>query len=317
MRRTFPTVPLFLLVSCAGYSQPADPKPAFEEVSVQASPPLQMLDRQNVTRSGMSGGPGSDDPGRFTATGIPLSSLILRAYGIHRHQLIGPVWLDTERYDITAKVPEGANREQFSLMLQSLLEKQLELKLHKDQREIATYELTVAKGGPKLTESVGAPPPPQPGGSWNPFADAADGTPEAAPPPGKPGKLGKHTDKDSYPILPPGIRSGGMVINGRATTRVSNMTMEQFAGYLTRILRRPVTDATGLQGKYDMTLHYVQEPMGRGGRGGLAVVGPNGVEPLPPALVTRAGPTLFGALQAQLGLHLESKMGMIDVLVVD
>jgi uncharacterized protein (TIGR03435 family) len=55
-----------------------------------------------------------------------------------------------ERYDIAATVPPGATREQLNLMLRNLLAQRFELTLHHQQKEFPEWELTIAKGGPKL-----------------------------------------------------------------------------------------------------------------------------------------------------------------------
>jgi uncharacterized protein (TIGR03435 family) len=295
MSRTFPMVSLFLLVGCAGDAQPADPKPKFEAASVEMSPQAEM---SNVTINMMKGGPGTNEPGRFTAAGTKLSALILRAYGVQRFRLIGPDWLESESYEIIAIVPGGSTREQFALMLQRLLEERFKLAVHKEQKEMPGYELKVAEGGPRLTELVEEP------------------APFLAPPGARPPAIaGKRVDKKGYPILSPDM-TGRIVMKGHATEQ-SKGTMEQFARFLTNMLGQPVTDATGLQGKYQITLRYIQDmPMGGTGLGGLMASADND-SMLEPALKTPAGPTLFGALQSQVGLKLEPKTAMMEMLVVD
>src|SRR5207247_8322826 len=127
------------------------------------------------------------DPGRWTAQNMSLSNLITRAYDLKRYQYSAPSWLDDERFDITAKVPEGATKEQFQTMIQNLLAERFKLTIHREKKEMAGYELVVAKNGPKLKESVDVP---QPDG-------AGSATP--GPPPGPP-KL--NLDKDGFPELP-------------------------------------------------------------------------------------------------------------------
>jgi hypothetical protein len=57
----------------------------------------------------MTGGPGTADPGRFTATGVPLLSLILRAYGLNPFQVASAQSLESDRYNIVAKVPSNTS----------------------------------------------------------------------------------------------------------------------------------------------------------------------------------------------------------------
>ena len=56
----------------------------------------------------MGGGPGTPDPGRITYTGVPLMFILTKAYDVKNFQINGPSWLDSERFDITAKVPATA-----------------------------------------------------------------------------------------------------------------------------------------------------------------------------------------------------------------
>jgi uncharacterized protein (TIGR03435 family) len=98
--------------------------------------------------------------------------------------------------------------------------------------------------------------------------------------------------------------------------RFTDETIEKFAAQLSNQVRAPVTDATRLKGKYDFSLHWVS--------GGVGLLGERlPPPPLPPGVPVAStpgddsGPTLFGAVQEQLGLKLEQKKGMIDMIVVD
>jgi uncharacterized protein (TIGR03435 family) len=83
--------------------------------------------------------------------------------------------------------------------------------------------------------------------------------------------------------------------------------MEMLAGQLSGQLQGPVTDTTGLTGKYDISLYWTA---GNGIR-----TSPPGAEPT--ALASDPGPTLTQALQDQLGLRVESRKGPVDFVVVD
>jgi uncharacterized protein (TIGR03435 family) len=85
--------------------------------------------------------------------------------------------------------------------------------------------------------------------------------------------------------------------------------LEMLTAALSRQLGRPVIDHTRLKGHYDFKLEWTPEP---GQSGGPL---PPGVEGPPPADLN--GPSLFTAIQEQLGLRLESQKGPVDVLVVD
>jgi uncharacterized protein (TIGR03435 family) len=84
----------------------------------------------------------------------------------------------------------------------------------------------------------------------------------------------------------------------RWVQRFTDATMEDLGRYVASMVGQPVDDATGLKGKYDFILKWLNE---RGRR-------PSDDE---------SGPNIFEALQAQLGLKLESKKTMVDVLVID
>src|ERR1039457_5492305 len=107
-----------------------------------------------MMRVRMSGGPGTPDPGQLTYTNVSLKNILTNAYNVKGYQLSGPKWLDSERFDITAKIPMGATKEQFQLMLQNLLAERFKLTLHHETKELPMYALVVGKGGSKLKESV-------------------------------------------------------------------------------------------------------------------------------------------------------------------
>jgi uncharacterized protein (TIGR03435 family) len=86
----------------------------FEVASVKPAAPQ----ASGIMRS--SGGPGTADPERFTYENVTLQALLLRAYGLKNYQISGPGWLASERFDIRAKVPPGATKEQLNGMLRNL-----------------------------------------------------------------------------------------------------------------------------------------------------------------------------------------------------
>jgi uncharacterized protein (TIGR03435 family) len=79
---------------------------------------------------------------------------LTEAYGLKKVQIDGPAWLPTSWFEILAKVPPGATREEFNLMVQNLLEDRFSLKFHHQTRDLPMYEMVVAKGGFKLKEST-------------------------------------------------------------------------------------------------------------------------------------------------------------------
>jgi uncharacterized protein (TIGR03435 family) len=107
------------------------------------------------TGRGMSVGVSISGP-RVTFSAMGLTGLIEYAYDLKPYQIMGgPSWLDSERYDIAAKV-EGESiptKDQVRRMLQTLLSDRFQLEFHRDTKQIPVYALVVGKGGPKLKDS--------------------------------------------------------------------------------------------------------------------------------------------------------------------
>ena len=297
-----------ILMNCVcwpSYSQSANPPLAFEVASVKPGTEVKPVDmgggRMMMRAAGCTGGPGTPDPGRLTCQNTSLANLVTTAYNLKRYQFASgiPGWMEDAHFDITAKIPPGATREQVRLMEQNLLAERFKLAVHFDKKEMQVFELTIGKNGPKLKES--SPTPEQ--------------TADASPPmPFDRGKMER--DKDGFPVLP--RRSGGLsmsMMNGRIRIQATDQTMEQLASLLTNQLGKPVTDLTGIKGKYDITLTCSSEGMGmmsvRTGSAGAADAA------APPAPDAEPAPTLMEAVQQQLGLKLEQKKGTVDILVID
>src|SRR5579863_9583054 len=126
------------LMACAAFAQTG-----FEAASVKRT-----ADRWSPLR----GGPGTSSPGQLSGVAT-LKVLVMRAYGLKDYQVSGPAWMDSERYEIAAKIPAGATRSQVSLMLQGLLADRFGLAIHRETRELPIFALLVGKNGPKLRAS--------------------------------------------------------------------------------------------------------------------------------------------------------------------
>ena len=332
LKGTFRMAPAILAAAVA-LGQTAPDTLTFEVASVKpAAPPT-----PGRMMMGIRGGPGTSDPGQATFSNVTQRMLLAEAYGVQDYQISGPGWLDTERYEIVAKVPKGATKEQYRVMLQNLLAERFHLTLHHETKELPRYELVVAKGGPKLKEAAA---PAQPQSADDPAAKDGTGTASAAPPPPPPppdAGLGPPPGggapprmlmgKDGFPKLPPGMGRGGVIMMmtpAGARMIGSGQPMSKLADALARQLGRPVVDQTGLKGSYDFTLEFNPEGSTGGSMGGMMRMpgGPGGPPPgggdgpgANPPEAESAG--LFAALQQQLGLKLEQKKGALDVLVVD
>jgi uncharacterized protein (TIGR03435 family) len=125
----------------------ADATPVFEVASIKPSNSAQVSLRLSPS-------------GVFDAGGTSLSDLIKFAYDLHPRQIVGgPSWLQSERYDVTAK-PEKSGKpsgEQLKAMVRGLLEDRFQLTSHHDQRELPVYAITVAKSGIKMLENDSDP----------------------------------------------------------------------------------------------------------------------------------------------------------------
>ena len=220
--------------------------------------------------------------GRFTATNIPLQLLITLSFQIKDFQLEGaPPWLKSERYDIEAKAAGNPSRDEVAKMLQTLLEDRLQFKFHRETRELPVYALLVAKAG-KLHLAEGECPP----------------RPEGPPPPPEPGKL------------PTAFCGGFFAFPGHLSGQ--KVPIAQLLNLLSSFTGRNVIDETNLTGKYDIDLQYTPDQGQFQAPPGGA---PPGMPPLPS--IDPNGPTLFTALQEQLGLKLESQKAPVEMIVID
>jgi uncharacterized protein (TIGR03435 family) len=109
-----------------------------------------------------------------------------------------------------------------------------------------------------------------------------------------------------------GEQARGTMRVGRGTVTAQAIPLSWLARQLAQVLGRDVIDKTGLAGNFDFELAWTPEP-GQGG--GSSLGGPQTTGPMPAADLS--GPSLFGALQEQLGLRLEAARGPVQVYVVD
>ncbi|HEX5227330.1 MAG TPA: TIGR03435 family protein [Bryobacteraceae bacterium] len=256
------------------FAQTPAPRPEFEVASIKLNKSATPFVRVQPPRGG-----------RFSATNIPIQFLVTMAYRIKDFQLSGaPAWWTSERYDIEAKADGNPATEQMLTMLQSLLEDRLQLKIHRETKELQVYALVVSKPG-KLHPAEGECPP----------------RPDGPLPAIQPGKL---------PSPPCG---GFFMFPGRLTGQKVNI--EALIDPLSRFTQKIVLDKTGLTGKYDINLEYTPDQSQLPGGLGPGGPAPPGLPPLPP--IDPNGPTLTTALQEQLGLKLESQKGPVEMIVID
>jgi uncharacterized protein (TIGR03435 family) len=312
MKRILAGASLIVLTSCAVFAQTN--APAFEVASIKQAPPQQM-GRMMVRMGG--------DAGRVDYANVSLKDVLARAYGVASYQISGPAWLDSERYDITAKVPDGVPTDQIPAMLQTLLVDRFKMTVHKESKEEPIYALVVGKGGPKLTKSSETNDAPVmvglgPDGSKTKSGPDGDKVKMDVGGRGGPGGPGG-------PGGGPG-RGGAMMMQvggpgGAGKMKINQATMASFSNMLTRLLGRQVTNNTGIEGSYDIELEVSMEELA-GMKGGMMRAGPmmagggGGGGDHGPAPDAAPAATIFQAVQS-LGLKLEAKKGPVDRVIVD
>jgi len=176
----------------------------------------------------VKGGPGTSDPDRISYTSS-LKGLLVDAYGVGNDYISGPAWLNTEVYAITATIRPGATKEQVSQMLQNLLTQRFQMTVHRENRDVPLYELTVAGKGPQLKEYVA--------GSY-----AANGR-------------GFKEGLD-FPFQ--------YASDGISHAVANKVSIAQLANFLSFQLKRPVVDKTGLTGLYNYNLDFMPVLPGTG-----------------------------------------------------
>lgn len=232
-------------------------------------------------------------PDGASMDGMPLDELLRSAFGLSRDRIVNePEWAKSSRFDIEAKVaPEDAPKlkdlkpDQRRAMMLPVLQDRFGLKFHHETKEMEVYTLVVTKGGPKLKEAT---PEELSGG---------------APPSDKPG-------------APPAPRKGQFMMRAESQGFTLQATASDMAG-LVRMLSQQigstVVDKTGLTGEYDYTLSFTPDDANMQMLGAPKGPAPDGggqtQEPV--------GPSIFAALQEQLGLKLVPEKQQVDVIVID
>jgi uncharacterized protein (TIGR03435 family) len=93
-------------------------------------------------------------PANVRIIGRPLRLLLAEAYNVKTYQIVGPDWMDAQRYDVIAKAPAGTSFERVRQMLQSLLIERLQMTIHHETRDLRGYVLVIGKDGPQLKKAA-------------------------------------------------------------------------------------------------------------------------------------------------------------------
>jgi uncharacterized protein (TIGR03435 family) len=250
-----------------------DPESRFEVVSIKLS------DASAQLRLGMT-------PGRIDLVGAPVQ--VVAAMVLPLRRVFGwPDGIDTERYTISAKMPDGAPQAALQVAIRNLLKDRFKLVTHQETRELPIYNLVLARSdgrlGPALKESSA-----ECQAAVREYGQAVrQGAPTQAPPAAVARCISSQ----------PGI--GMFSMNGTSLGALVNL--------LPQFVERQVIDRTGLTGIYDLTLKWTPEAI----PSLLGLPQP----PLPPA--DPDVPNIFTAVQEQLGLKLEAGRGPVEVVVID
>jgi uncharacterized protein (TIGR03435 family) len=222
--------------------------------------------------------------GHFRAVDAPLWRFIAEAYAttfqLAPFQIIGgPSWMRSDRFDAEAVAEGHDTRDEDRLMLQTLLRDRFKLLVHRESRQRPIYNLVKVSRDARLGPQL----------HRSAFDCAAL----------------RATQPFALIPAPAGQPRPCVMRFGWGQLAANGMTMIQLAEIgLSRYVNRPVRDRTGLEGPFDWTLNWSPDSFGT----------PNGAGS-PPADPAR--PSLFTALQEQLGLELKSTKGPVDVVVVD
>jgi bla regulator protein blaR1 len=288
-----------LIVVPRSSAQSADTGQKFEAASIRLSACNNTGPASAFIAS--NGGRRAPTPGRVILECAHLREVIQRAYGypdpnnnpLRGQVLGGPEWLDSDTFDIEAKAERTPPPSQMQgPMMRALLEDRFRLKAHRETRDVPIYELTVAKGGPKLYATKA-------GSCITTDSDQPQGQSE----------------------LP---HCGGHTENGHGFDLYGS-TLANLCKVLSLKLDRDVIDQTGISGLFDIHLDLARDPA----TPAVGTGAPNDAESIRPGDTTSmvkgflrdirqsSDGLIIPALQQQLGMKLESAKGSAGFLVID
>jgi uncharacterized protein (TIGR03435 family) len=231
--------------------------------------------------------------GRVFAQNVSVRDLVRAAHALEESQLEGgPAWTRSTRFDLEARAGGDVTIDTARAMTQKLIAERFRLAAHTETRQLPLYELVMARDDRSLARGIRAS-----GQDCAPVT-LPSGMPPAPPPPAGGG----------IPIGTGGFGCPSGLLPGHLSLR--SVDMPAFASVLwRRAVHRPIVDRTGLTGRFDIDLTYLPELENINGR-------PASDSPFLPAQVTGA-PSVFTAVQEQLGLKLEAARGPVEVMVID
>lgn len=269
-------------------------KMAFEVASIKRST---MPGPDYATNFPLTLGSNFGSVGNLMSAHVPLRTLIGFAFklsvGQTRFLMPGlPDWVDSQWFDVEGRAPiANPSKDQFRLMVQSLLASRFKLGTHEEKRRLPLYELVLTKperAGPQLRPHID---------------DTTCGAEDRSDAPAAPAEF------SPFPcgaiLIGPSPLVGRFGVTGRVRGGGRDVNLDYIAAFLSGTAfqgatpDRPVVNRTGLTGNYDFGVEFVPESS------------PDVVQPDP------NGPSFPEALGDRLGLKLVAKTGPVDVLVVD
>jgi len=221
-------------------------------------------------------------PRRFVQQDMNLISAIAMAFAVRPYQMFPPPdFVQRERFSIDARMPEGATQIDLPLMVRALLIDRFKLRYHIDRKEEEGYVLVLARRDGRLGPKLHASP-----------VDRA-------------ARIAAQRQNQPLPALPPGAAACG-IRNGPGLLNFGGMPFSLLVTMLSNQTGKPVVDQTGLTGNYDVELRFSLESLRP------PPASPDGLPPAPDD-----APSIFTAVQEQLGLKLESGKAPVDHLIID
>jgi uncharacterized protein (TIGR03435 family) len=218
------------IAALAAFAQSAAPE--FEVASLKPSPPF-----ASAYDEGFRLARASRDlvvqGERVTMTDQSLKDLVRIAYQVKPYQVTGAKWMETERYDIAAKLRAGASAAEAPAMLRSLLAARFHLAVRRESKELPVYALAAGKGGLKMKASTGP--------ATDPAAERAATLKQMV--------RSEQNVQTGMPAAP-----GAPVVHIRG----KELTIASLVDRLSFYVDRPVVDLTGIEGKYELDLTFAR-----------------------------------------------------------
>ena len=284
-----------LFGAAAAAWQAAGDLPRFEAVSIKPCDP-------DADAGGVRGG-ARPSPNRllfpcFTARQLIRTAFLPGQNPRDLERLVGgPSWITSERFTLEAIADTSVPRQMVAgPMFQAVLVDRFGLKLRRESRQVSAYALSIAPRGTTLSA-----------------LREDDCVQSQSPKPPRPRK--PDCDLVKRAAIEPAVtlsrlleRFGQTWVETRGSDRVFHavpLTMDALASFLDSILDRAVTNGTGLKGLFDIRLEFSPE-------GTIPAVDPALLAADPPR-----APSIFTALQEQLGLRLEPGQAPGEVIVIE